>query len=340
MIEPLNISYKRKRVKVINKVNKPKRHHFLPIFYLINFCEKGFLWVYDRNKNEYREQTPINTAIQKKYYSFIGCDGKEHFEIENKVLSDIETETKPIIDKINNKEIISLYEKMILAIFITFLHLRVPSFEKEMNDLLEKFIKIYAKFTVPTEENTKKIIKRFASNNKQKDISPKKLMDFVNKENYKVKVHRDFSLKMMYNLAQELPIDLIQMDWQFCYSPKKSSFVTSDNPFILIPSSNYKKEGVCGLGIRVPGVKKIIPLTQKVCLVIYDKGNNIEKKDIPSREVEEINSYITKNCDRFLISRDKVLLEKLIKITNIDEAKTKSRAKVFQSGNFIIMRKK
>ena len=90
----------------------------------------------------------------------------------------------------------------------------------------------------------------------------------------------------------------------------------------------------------MPGVKKIIHLTQKVCLVIYDKGDNIENKDIPSRKVEEINSYITRNCDRFLISRDKVLLEKLIKITNIDKTKTKSRAKVFQSGNFIIARKK
>lgn len=323
-----------------NKLSNPKRHHYLPIFYLINFCEKGFLWVYDRNKNEYREQAPINTAIQKKYYSFIGRDDKEHFEIENEVLSNIESDTKPIIDKINNKEIISLYEKIILAIFISFLHLRTPGFEKEINEIFEKFIKIFAKYCFPTEEYTKKIIKKAVSNNKQKDVSPKKLMDFVNKENYKVKVHRDFSLKMMYNLAQELPIDLIQMDWQFCYSPKKSSFVTSDNPFVLIPSCNYKKEGVCGLGIRVPGVKKIIPLTQKVCLVIYDKGDNIENKDIPSREVEEINSYITKNCDRFLISRDKVLLEKLIKITNIDKTKTKSRAKVFQSGNFIIARKK
>jgi len=165
-------------------------------------------------------------------------------------------------------------------------------------------------------------------------------MDIVKKEKYQVKVHRELSLKMMYTLAQELPIDLIQMDWQFCYSPKESSFVTSDNPFVLIPSNNYKKEGICGLGIRVPGIKKIVPLTQKVCLVIYDKGDNIEKKDISSREVEEINNYITKNCDRFLISRDKVLLEKLVKITNIDKTKTKSGAEVFQSGNFIIARKK
>lgn len=321
-------------------MSKPKRHHFLPKFYLNNFCEKGFLWVYDRNKNEYRKQTPNNTAIQKKYYSFIGRNGKEHDEIENKVLSDIETETKPIVDKINNKKIISLYEKIILTIFITFLHLRGPSFEKEMNEVFEKFIKIYAKFTFLTEENARKTIKRFASNNRQKDISPKKLMDFVNKEKYKVKAHREFSLKMMYELAQELPIYFIQMDWQFCYSPKTSLFVTSDNPFILIPSNDYKKGELSRLGMLSRGTKKIVPLTQKVCLAISDKGGKIEKVNITSKEVREFNFHLAKNCDNILISRDKSLLEELVKITNIDKFKANSKVEMVQNGSFIIMHKK
>ena len=321
-------------------MSTPKRHHFLPKFYLKNFCENEFFWVYDRKKNEYRKQTPNNTAIQKKYYSFIGCDGKENNEIENKVLSDIETEASPIIDKINNKKIISLYERIILTIFITFLHLRGPSFEKEMNDIFEKFIKIYAKLSFPTEENTKKIIKRFASNNKQKDISSKELMDFVNKGNYKVKVHREYSLKKMYELAQELPVYFIQMDWQFCYSPKTSLFITSDNPFVLIPPNDYKKGELGRLGMLSCGTKKIVPLTQKVCLVISDKGEKVEKISISSKKVREFNFHIAKNCDNLLISKDKSLLEELVKITNIDKFKANSKVEMVQNGSFIIMHKK
>jgi len=306
-----------------NKLSNPKRHHFLPKVYLKNFCENGFFWVYDRKKNEYRKQTPNNTAVQKKYYSFIGCDGKEHNEIENKVLSDIETEVKPIIDKINNKKIISPYEKMILAIFITFLHLRGPGFEKEMNDIFEKFIKIYAKFTFSTEENTNK-----------------KLIDFVNKENYKVKAHRVFSLKMMYELAQELPMYFIQMDWQFCYSPKTSLFITSDTPFVLIPPNSYKKCELGRLGMISRGTKKIVPLTQKVCLILSDKGEKVEKSNISSKKARELNFHIAKNCDNLLISRDKSLLEELVKITNIDKFKANSKVEMVQNGSFIIMHKK
>ena len=126
-------------------MSKPKRQHFLPIFYLKNFCEKGIFWVYDRNKNEYRKQTPKNTGILKKYYNFKESNSKECYGIENKVLSDIETETKPIIDKIHNKKMISLHEKIILTIFISFLRFRVPCFEKEHNYIIDKFLKTYYK---------------------------------------------------------------------------------------------------------------------------------------------------------------------------------------------------
>jgi len=84
-------------------MNKPKRHHYLPQFYLKNFCKNGFLWVYDRNNNEYRQQTPINTAVKKKYYTTTGPDGRSHNEIET-VLANIEGETKHIIEKINEKK--------------------------------------------------------------------------------------------------------------------------------------------------------------------------------------------------------------------------------------------
>ena len=80
----------------------PKRHHYLPQFYLKGFCRNEHLWVYDREKNEIRRQTPINTAIQTHYYSFENKDGEKNTEIES-FLSEIEGLTKPILGKISNK---------------------------------------------------------------------------------------------------------------------------------------------------------------------------------------------------------------------------------------------
>jgi len=164
-------------------------------------------------------------------------------------------------------------------------------------------------------------------------------MDFIKKEQYTIEANKEWTLESMFDMARAISIYLFQMDWQFCYT-SKSSFVTFDNPFVLIPPSDYEKKGIYGLGILVPGVKKIVPLTQEVCLVICDKGDKIEKINISSKEVREINCHIAKHCDNLLISKDKILLKKLIEITNIDKSKVNSKVDVFQQGNLIITRRK
>ena len=304
-------------------MNKPKRHHYLPQFYLENFCKNGFLWVYDRNNNKYRQQTPINTAVKKKYYTITGPNGRSHNEIEA-VLANIEGETKHIIEKINEKKSIDLEEKCILAIFIAFLYVRVPEFEMEINELTEKFLKRYNKLVIPNEKEAEIIIKQFAKTEDQESISPKKMLDFVRNEDYHIKVPREYSLRLMYFLAREFPLIFLQMDWQFWYSSKNSSFITSDNPFVVSRPQNYS--GPYGIGTK--GAKKLIPLNQKVCLVMCDKGESVINKQVSSKDVRVVNSLIALGCDRFLISKDKSLLERLIKISKIDKWRKKSRVKL------------
>ena len=335
----LSITFKVKSEEVIiKKIPIPKRHHFVPIFYLNNFCNKsGLLWIYDCNKKELRQQTPKNTTVQRNYYSFVGLDKKKHSEVET-FLSGLEGNTKPIIDKINNKEIIDLNDKLILTAFISLLHSRVPYFEKQHDEIIDKCFKIYNKIIFSNKENTQKLIEQFTKNKEENSVSPESIMDFVKKEQYTIKVNKEWTLESMFDMARAISIYLFQMDWYFYYS-SKSSFITSDNPFILVPPSDYREKGIYGLGVLVPGVRKIVPLAQKVCLVICDKGDKIEKINISSKEVREINCHIAKDCDNLLISKDRILLKRLIKITNLNKSKVNSRVEVSQHGNLIITRR-
>lgn len=81
--------------------NNSKRHHYLPKFYLNNFCiyRSRFLWVFDRQKNEYRQQKPVNTAVKRRYYTITDSKGIYHNDIE-KILSRIEGESKNILEKV------------------------------------------------------------------------------------------------------------------------------------------------------------------------------------------------------------------------------------------------
>jgi hypothetical protein len=61
----------------------PKRHHFLPEFYLNGFARDGLLWLYDRGRKQYRRQTPHNTAIIGHYYTFENEKGEKDYSVEN-----------------------------------------------------------------------------------------------------------------------------------------------------------------------------------------------------------------------------------------------------------------
>ncbi len=122
----------------------PKRHHYLPKFYLEGFCRNNLLWVFDRDSKEFRQQTPVNTALQKYYYSFENDDGEKTADIED-LLSLVEGHTKPIIDKVNDEKLISDTEKETLSIFIGFLHSRVPSFEEYFNNQHERIVRHLSK---------------------------------------------------------------------------------------------------------------------------------------------------------------------------------------------------
>lgn len=178
-------------------MSKPKRHHYLPKFYLDFFSRDGLLWVYDRERKECRQQTSKNTAVQSQYYSAFGPDGKKHTQVEQ-FLSVIESLAKPVIVKIDNEEPISPKDKEALAVFVSFLKVRVPDFEKTINEMTEKNLKIQNEFMFSSEENTDRVLKDIEKKTGKKiDVLPKDFMEFVLSGQYDIGFPREHSLEMM-----------------------------------------------------------------------------------------------------------------------------------------------
>ena len=309
-------------------MSEPKRHHYLPKFYLDFFCSDGLLWVYDQKRKEYRQQTSKNTAVQNQYYSAFGPDGKKHIKVEQ-FLSVIESLAKPVMVKINDKRDISFQDKEALAIFISFLKVRVPNFEKAINEMTEKIIKKQNEFMFSSEENTAIVLKNIEEKTgKNLDVSPKDFMEFVLSGQYDMEFSREHSLETMLSLGEDLIKFFLSMDWIFLYAQDKTSFITSDNPFVLVPPDNYSPKGFYGVGLITPGARKVIPLTQRTCLVMGDYGQRVIRRIITSEDVRKVNLNIAVGCDSLLIARDKPLLEKLVKMTKINEWQIKSRVAV------------
>jgi hypothetical protein len=293
-------------------MSKPKRHHYLPQFYLEGFCRDGLLWVYDKDKKEIRQQKPINTAVQKYYYSFENEDGQRDAEVEV-LLSIVETYTKPIIDKINKRDDIDETEKETLSIFIGFLYSRVPRFETNYNDSKERILRHMNKVIFADEKRTEQILRKYERDTGMKiDVSAKELSEFaLDDDRYTIEIHRNESLKMMLNLCKKLPIYFFQLDWLFLFAPRNSSFITTDDPLVLIPPKDLPDNAPYGIATR--GAQKFVPLSQEVCLAMFDHGDKINIREGTQEEVQGINLSVTSRSDRFVIGGDEVLVKNVVK---------------------------
>lgn len=73
-----------------------------------------------------------------------------------------------------------------------------------------------------------------------------------------------------------------------------------------------------GVGIVTPGAIKAMALSHKVYLFMRDHGEKVSKSRISRSDVRDLNFNVAVNSDQFVIARDKLHLEYIVKRTKID----------------------
>ena len=119
---------------------KPKRHHYVPQFYLRYFSSlspDGVFWVYDKDGGPPRPQTPTNTAVETHFYSVDTPEGGRDTRLEE-ALAKLESAAKPILDRwqINGARPTAI-EISEIAEFFAFMHARVPRTHRLVKELEE-----------------------------------------------------------------------------------------------------------------------------------------------------------------------------------------------------------
>lgn len=306
-----------------------KRHHYLPQFYLEGFTDtEGLLWVYDREQKKLRKQPPKDTAVQGYYYAFTDKHGNKRNDIEE-FFSRVESETKPLLEKIDQGDLPSTEEKLTLAVFVGFQKTRVPDFEKSVDEAGEKMIKRMNEFMFQSEETASQTVRGFeAKTGSRLKCEPKDLVEFVQSGEYAIEFPREHSIKLMMDLGMDMVGPLVQMNWTFIQAPGRSSFISSDNPFVLVPPSEWDPKGFYGVGIATPGAAKVIPLSAKTCLLIGDYGDSLRISQGNQGLIRNLNLNIAINSDRFIIGRAEELLKRIVDITKVDQWRKKQRVSV------------
>lgn len=314
------------RRESIKDMAVPKRHHYLPRFYLNGFTQDGNLFIYDRNKNEYRSQTPINTAVEKDFYSIIDDTGKKNTSIES-LLADVETKANKVIDKLNDGNDVTFQERIDLSLFIALLIGRTPEFDATFKSLQDNLTRRMGKMLFHSVEQTQKILNMHRGTESESDsTTAKEMYDFVQSDKYDIEFGRVNTLDVMLHLGESLAKYFCQMNWIVFHTPKGTSFITTDSPLVVIPPP-YSNENSFyrGVGIATPGTPKFISLTKSCALAMLDRGQYTLHQNIPQKSVREINLILIWQCYRFVVGRDEYLLRYLVAKSGIDKREWKPR---------------
>lgn len=301
--------------------NKPKRQHTVASSILKKFTgPNGMFWVFDREKNEYREQHPNQTTVVKDFYTFTEESGEKSYALEEGLGKVLESRIPGIINKIDDFVPITEEEKAYIATFAALQKFKTTAYRKDHNRVMQDIYLSFARTIFGNESTAESAIKKL-NEKKPADgklkIGAKEMGEFVDAlDTDNIIVPQENHLQMMLNLAKEISGVFLTLDWAFLRAPVDSSFVMSDNPFALVgPHSDYPFYGV---GLLTPGAEKTLPLSPKTCLMMLNPGEKVINIEINKKLVRGINCRTVDHCDRYIISRDRRLLERLVKITRID----------------------
>ncbi|WP_076902693.1 DUF4238 domain-containing protein [Burkholderia pseudomallei] len=269
-------------------MNQPRRHHFVPRFYLDGFCadDAQRLAVYDRVRNAYRAQRPSEVAHRRDYYAYEDEQGNRFFDIEA-ALGDVETAASHSIRRVDNGDELTDDDRMTLATYVAFQYTRTPAYAA----WLEAF-------------------RAHGARREEVEALP---------EPPDPGVERAEAIGAMLRHAPRFARVFLRLNWTIwrCDS-ERISFVTSDSPVCRV-WRHQPEEGVyAGAGFLTPEVITLLPLSQVSTLAMSGIGDRLDRRHLTRDQVRRVNLAVVDQAQHNVFGRDMALVDSLVRGTGIN----------------------
>lgn len=334
------------RLKISKNMGKnPKRHHFLPKSYLEGFSRDGYVWLYDRERREYRRQQPLNTAVIGNFYVFENTRGEKDYSLET-FFSKIEGNAKLATEKLDAGNTLLPEDRLHLAYFISLLMVRSPKFDRVTQEVADAAMKQIIKHAIPSVEAAGVLVSQYENQTEENRISAESMFDFIHKERFKIEVPRNTVISIMLDQTEKVAFEVAMMDWLVVHPHPSSSFITTDEPIGFILPDELRKTGEPVLGLASQKVVKCVPLSRSVGLLLGQFGGSFGHRGLHRDNVRTFNRMVASECDRYVIGRDEALVRSIVKQSKVDIANPGTRMKVEHvchsddpNGTFIVTRR-
>lgn len=315
-------------------MNIPRKHHYLPQFYLENFKiqpqsgKKPHIWQIEKGREKKHYSPAIeSTGCIRDYHSLDYAEGHDHKTIEA-LLSSVESEQKILVETICSEQRITTDQIRPLSEFISLMRHRVPSFAKHIEIQLKalvldtmKTLYFTGELPPPPEELKKKFDKVGIDETVKVDIS-----------NWKIISHM-----FQTGLSEESISLLTRLDFQIYTTHEPHTFVTSDNPVALF-YPDYEKIKPYGVGIAFKGAELTLPLSSNILIRV---GRDLPRGSVEATvdEVVEFNRRTITMAENYVFANKLTpTLQKQIKSIGNTFAGFKFNNLFHGNGSFFISR--
>ncbi len=300
-------------------LNGPKRQHYVSRFYLDGFSRSGNIAVYDRVQGKVRIQSTSDTGVSNHFYTVKDGQGKNRFGIEE-MLSKIESDSAPTIIKMSAQREITIDERTNIAMFVAMAISRTPGRIEAIKARSGDMFKFVIRNIFSDLEVIKKGIRRNATpqySEEEVEKEAKELIEFAFSDNYNVKTHKKFALKIAIDEFSEIAPILSGRNWLVLHrDSEKHSFITSDAP-VLLTTIAKRVPSFWGVGFGNSDALVMFPLTESCSLMIFGNEGKYLHRTIDSKEIRRLNLMFAAHSHRFIFARDIDLLESLTNRLNM-----------------------
>lgn len=279
-------------------MSTPRKHHYLPQFYLEGFKvepqkgKKPHIWQIEKD-NDQAFYSPViqDTGCIRDYHTLDFTDEEPDHKAVEAQLSKLESEQAVLVRKIRETKRIEASQIELLSAFISLMRYRVPSFA----DHIEKFLRsvVIDRFKIMYQGG-----KSGAPPPEMQELIDSKGIDEalqVSISNWKILSHM-----FEVGLGPENIGLLAKYNYHICSAEEASFFVTSDNPVALY-HPNYDKIRPYGVGLTMKEVEVTFPLTSDI---LIRAGHNLKPgaSVASAEEVDEFNRRTIIMSERYVFT--------------------------------------
>ena len=221
-------------------MSEPRRHHYLPQFYLAGFTKTGDkdgrLFVLDRRQRKQWPAKPKDAGLQRDYYAIETDDVSRRNDLE-RALGNIESVMAPVVDRIAFTKQLPTdpAEFNVFLNFVALMAIRVPHVRNTLDDFTDRLMKSVMWYWFNDPRAKAGLAANFRERGEElTDEVYQGMKELYDSGTLTVTMDQNTTLGMTFDMAKTLLPLLAERKWALHIAADDApDFVTSDLPVIL-----------------------------------------------------------------------------------------------------------